>query len=69
MATDLMTGPRLREMRRRRGWTQRHLAAELGVDVSAVRNWERGRRPVSAAMAKLIRFTFNTKAQEAHHGA
>jgi transcriptional regulator with XRE-family HTH domain len=37
----------LRQARLGRGWTQRRLAAEVGVDDQTVRSWERGRRTPS----------------------
>ncbi|HJR05097.1 MAG TPA: helix-turn-helix domain-containing protein [Methylomirabilota bacterium] len=52
-----LTGPRLVEMRKRRGWSQRKLALELSVTVPTISRWECGRVPISAAMSKLIRAT------------
>jgi transcriptional regulator with XRE-family HTH domain len=34
---------RIAELRDEKGLTQRQVAAELGVDVSTVRNWEKSR--------------------------
>ena len=39
------TGGRLRALRRRRGWTQKELARELGVDPTALQSWEGGGEP------------------------
>lgn len=39
------TAERLKGVRRRRGWSQRELAGRLGVDPSAVRDWEAGKEP------------------------
>jgi DNA-binding transcriptional regulator YiaG len=52
---DLITGPRLREMRRRRGWSQDNLARRVRVTTQTIRNWEAGRNPVSPSMALLLR--------------
>jgi transcriptional regulator with XRE-family HTH domain len=53
--TDLLTGPRLRELRRRRGWSQEALARRVRVTTQSIRDWEAGRTPVSPAMALLLR--------------
>ena len=34
--------PTIRELRERRGWSQRHLAKEIGVSSQAVLYWESG---------------------------
>ena len=51
----LLTGPRLREMRRRRGWSQERLARELRVSTAAVRHWEAGRRAIRPMVADALR--------------
>ena len=32
---------RVKELRRKRGWTQEHLAREINVSLSTVQRWER----------------------------
>lgn len=39
--------------RKKRGWTQAYVAAQIGVSVGAVRRWERGRLPYPASIQKL----------------
>lgn len=41
-------GARIRDAREARGWTQQHLADELGCTQTAVSYWEGGRRSMSA---------------------
>ena len=45
------------ELRESKGLTQRQIAQELGVDVSTVRNWEKGRDGVRTfvRIARLCR--------------
>jgi len=38
-----MTGAEMKEFRDRLGWTQQRLATELGMSVSAIVQYERGR--------------------------
>ena len=38
-----MTGTEMKEFRDRLGWTQQRLATELGMSVSAIVQYERGR--------------------------
>lgn len=42
-----MTPLEVKALRRRLGWTQRQLAAALGVTVTSVARWEQGTRTVS----------------------
>ena len=44
-------GPLIAELRRERGWSQRRLAAEIGVDHATVGRWEAGR----AVPSRLLR--------------
>ena len=48
---------RIAELRDGKGMTQREVAAELGVDVSTVRNWEKNRDGVKMfiRVARLCR--------------
>ena len=50
-----MTAARLRELRKKRGWTQERLARELGVTLSTIQAWEIGKRTIRPAMAQLVR--------------
>ena len=45
---DAEIGARLAEVRRRCGLTQRQLAKAVGVTITAIQNWERGRHGISA---------------------
>jgi DNA-binding XRE family transcriptional regulator len=45
---DAEIGARLAEVRRRCGLTQRQLAKAVGVELTTVQNWERGRTGLSA---------------------
>jgi transcriptional regulator with XRE-family HTH domain len=45
---DAAIGARLAEVRRRCGLTQRQLAKAVGVQLTTVQNWERGRTRLSA---------------------
>ena len=44
---DRISGPRLREVRERRGYTQQELAFALDVSPGVIRNWEKGRTPLT----------------------
>ena len=46
---DRISGPRLREVRERRGYTQQELAFALHVTPSVIRYWEKGRTPLTVA--------------------
>jgi transcriptional regulator with XRE-family HTH domain len=46
---DRIAGMRLREVRERRGLTQRELAAALDVSTSLIAKWEKGRTSLSVA--------------------
>ena len=45
---DAEIGARLAEVRRWRGLTQRQLAKAVGVTITTIQNWERGRHAISA---------------------
>lgn len=53
------TAERLKAVRRATGWSQKRLAFALGVDPTAVRDWEAGKKPhfhrCRAAVEKLLR--------------
>ena len=45
---------RVKELRRRKGWTQEDLAREIGVSLSTVQRWERqGGKPTRLARRAL----------------
>ena len=55
-------GTAIKRARERRRWTQRQLAAELGVDIKSVDNWENGRtRPRSSigAIEEVLGISLN----------
>ena len=56
MAEDIRVrfGRRLRELRRKQGWTQAQLAKHLGLDRSYLGDVERGERNISAAKLEVI---------------
>ena len=45
--TDPQIGIRLAEIRRRRGLTQRQLATAIGVTLTSLQNYERGRNAIT----------------------
>jgi len=48
---------RVRELRKKRGWTQEDMAREIGVSLSTVQRWERqGGEPTRLARRELRRF-------------
>jgi len=49
-----MTNQRLRTARRQLGWTQREMAAALGVTVRTLSRWECGGARVHATAARFI---------------
>ena len=51
---DQIMGMRLREIRERRGYTQRELAFALNVTSSLIRRWERGHTKLTAARNKQV---------------
>ncbi len=57
-ASDRRLGMRLREMRERRGMSQRELASLLNISPSSVTQWERGTRALPivrvAQLAKAL---------------
>lgn len=44
----------LKEMRRKRRWTQKELARRIGVASSCISRWETGETPISAEMLAMI---------------
>lgn len=50
-----LTGPELRELRRRKGWSQEKLAREIPITSRRVSAWENGEAAISPAMSNLIR--------------
>ena len=59
--TDRMTAARLRDQRKRRGWTQAEMARRAEVSVDSIRHWEAGRRRISRAMTAWLFSVFETK--------
>ena len=51
---DQIMGMRLREIRERRGYTQRELAFALDVTSSLIRHWEKGHTKLTAARNKQV---------------
>jgi len=49
-----MTNKRLRTARRHLGWTQREMAAALGVTVRTLSRWECGGARVHATAARFV---------------
>lgn len=46
--------------REKKGWTQAYVAAQIGVSVSTVRQWEKGRLPYPTSIQKLcVLFSMN----------
>jgi len=56
MADDLLIrlGQRIRNLRKRRGWTQVVMAEKVGLDRSFVADVERGKRNISILNLELI---------------
>jgi transcriptional regulator with XRE-family HTH domain len=52
------TAERLKSVRRRQGWSQRELAKTLGVDPTAVRDWEGGQQPSFVRCRNALRQLF-----------
>lgn len=44
----------LRDLRRRKGWTQQIAAQKLGVSIDSIRSWEGGRRPIRPMVFLVI---------------
>lgn len=53
MATDTRIGTSIKRARERKRWTQRQLAAALGVDRKTVDNWENGRTSPRSSIGAL----------------
>jgi transcriptional regulator with XRE-family HTH domain len=49
------TAEQLKAVRRQQGWSQRRLAASLGVDPTSVRDWEAGQEPKFARCRGVVR--------------
>ena len=48
---------KVKELRKKRGWTQEDTAREIGVSLSTVQRWERhGGKPTRLARRELKRF-------------
>ena len=46
---------KVKELRRKKGWSQEHLARQLGVSLSTVQRWEsRGSKPTLLPMRELV---------------
>ena len=56
-----MKGKELRAIRTKLRWTQMDMAKALKVAGNTVARWERGERPISASMAKLVEIIFRTE--------
>ena len=54
----------LRQAREKRGWSQFHLAEELGVEEQTVRSWERGTRFTSPKFRKRLCEVFGMTSEE-----
>lgn len=50
-----MTGPDLTAALRTLGWSERQLAARLGVPPSTVRGWRAGRTPIPGSVIERLR--------------
>lgn len=55
---------KLRELRIAAGWTRAFVAAELGVNISTIRNWEKGITEPSISMAVRISRLFKVRLEE-----
>lgn len=57
-----MTPEEIKALRKKRGWTQQQLAAEIGVALSSVARWEspKGKPPKGAASRTLQRLMVET---------
>ena len=53
---------KVKQLRRRKGWTQQDMAQEIHVSLSTVQRWERkGGNPTQLARRELLRFFEETK--------
>jgi transcriptional regulator with XRE-family HTH domain len=50
----LRFGKRLRELRKKRGWTQVRLAEEMGIDRSYISDMERGKKNVCLPTMEIL---------------
>ena len=53
MATEPAIGTKIKRARERKRWTQRHLAALIGVSQKTVDNWEHGRTEPKSSIGAL----------------
>ena len=62
MAEDLLIslGHRIRNLRKKRGWTQVEMAEKVGIDRSFLADVERGKRNVSILNLEIIASGLNT---------
>ena len=57
----IATADEIRELRKRRGWSQGDLADELGVRPETVNRWERqGTRPTRSVRRQIARLVVET---------
>lgn len=60
MKCQLLFATRVREVRRKLGWTQQRLAEELGVTFQTVNRWENGKhKPSNLALKQFEDFEFH----------
>ncbi len=53
-STPGYTGPDLKDLRKRRGWSQEELARRLGVSFATVSRWENGHQAPSKMAQAMI---------------
>lgn len=61
---EKVIGERLRELRKRQGMSQAELAAELGINQTAVSDYETGAARIHAAMLAALARVLRTSADE-----
>src|SRR5574338_377341 len=61
---EKVIGERLRELRKRQGMSQAELAAELGINQTAVSDYETGEARIHAAMLAALARVLRTSADE-----
>jgi ribosome-binding protein aMBF1 (putative translation factor) len=57
-------GERLRDLRRKRGWTQLRVAIDFGIDRTFISDVERGRKSISLGMLEVIALGFKISLSE-----